>query len=58
MEQQDQALEGSGTGLEGVEEDGSVITVPECASWTVEEVADWVERVGFKQYRVSSRMLH
>ena len=29
-----------------------VSAVPQCLQWTVEEVADWVESLGFKDYRV------
>ena len=30
-----------------------VPAVPRCINWTVEEVADWIENIGFKEYRVS-----
>ena len=28
------------------------LIVPQCLQWTVEEVADWIEALGFQQYRV------
>ena len=27
--------------------------VPECLQWTIENVADFIESIGFPQYRVS-----
>ena len=29
------------------------MSVPPCVNWSVEEVADWVQSLGFPQYRVS-----
>ena len=26
--------------------------LPVCLEWTVKEVADWIENLGYKQYRV------
>ena len=26
--------------------------VPACLQWTVEEVADWIDKLGYKEYRV------
>ena len=28
---------------------------PSCLSWSIEDVADWVEFLGFKQYRVRKK---
>ena len=28
--------------------------VPVCLSWSVDDVADWIERLGYKQYRVNA----
>lgn len=29
-------------------------TIPSCIQWSREEVANWVEEIGFKQYRVGT----
>ena len=31
---------------------------PSCLSWSIEDVADWVEFLGFKQYRVRRKSLY
>ena len=31
--------------------------VPQCMNWSVEEVADWMESLGFPQYRVRQSLL-
>ena len=31
--------------------------VPACLDWSVEEVGDWIETIGFPQYRVGHRDL-
>ena len=28
--------------------------VPSCLAWTVQQVADWMEEIGFPDYRVSN----
>ena len=28
--------------------------VPQCIHWSTEEVADWIENLGFKEYKVES----
>ena len=32
--------------------------VPQCMNWSVEEVSDWVQSLGFPQYRVRSSVLY
>ena len=39
---------------EGEEEEEGGSTAPACLHWDKERVADWVESVGFKDYRVSA----
>ncbi len=41
-----------------MESSGGVPAVPQCLEWTVEEVADWVESLGFRQYRVRAGTLN
>lgn len=36
----------------------NVAAVPRCLEWTVDEVADWMEGLGFGQYRVSLSHTH
>ena len=31
----------------------SVERVPACLEWTVQEVADWIEKLGYKEYKVN-----
>ena len=31
--------------------------VPDCLSWTEHQVADWIEELGFREYRVNNRPL-
>ena len=44
-----QQLIAHSTSMEG---NSSVSQVPGCLQWTVEEVADWIEKLGYKEYRV------
>lgn len=45
-------LEGAGGG-DGEIKVAARSLVPQCIQWSVEQVADWVEGLGFPQYRVS-----
>ena len=33
-----------------------VLDLPECVVWTKEEVAKWIEDIGYKQYKVRKRI--
>jgi hypothetical protein len=35
-----------------MEEVSPVSRVPACLQWTVDEVADWIDKLGYKEYRV------
>ena len=35
-----------------MEDPSSVPRVPACLQWTADEVADWIEKLGYKEYRV------
>lgn len=35
------------------ESTASIERVPPCLEWTAEEVADWIESLGYKEYRVN-----
>lgn len=38
--------------LNGYEPTFQLDGTPECLKWSVEDVADWIEYLGFEQYRV------
>ena len=42
----------SSSGEDGVRLEEAAV-VPACLDWSVEEVGDWIESIGFPQYRVS-----